>query len=69
MNANQREAAIMTVTHAKATNLFNKDIETYGSQAAALRALDCKTRDEAIAMLANVQTVKIFKQGGKVVLQ
>ncbi len=69
MNAQQREAAIMTVKHAKATKLFWKDVETYGSETHALRALDCKTRDEAIDMLAEVQTVKIFKQGGKVVLQ
>lgn len=65
----QRELAIETVKFSKAKNLFQKDVETYGSQAAALRALDCKTVDEALSMLAEVQTVSIFKKDGKVIFQ
>ena len=69
MKTSHMELAVETVKYAKASKLFWQDVETYGSESHALRALDCKNRDEAIAMLATVQTVKIFKQDGRVILQ
>jgi hypothetical protein len=60
---------IEQVKRAKATSLYWNDVKDYGSEAHALRALDCTTRQEAIDMLTAVQTVSVFKREGRIVIQ
>lgn len=60
---------INEVRTAKASKLFWDDVKVYGSEGAALRALDCRDCNEAIAMLSAVQTVSVFKRDGRIVLQ
>lgn len=60
---------INEVKQAKAAKLFWNDVKVYGSEGAALRALDCRNRNEAIAMLSAGQTVSVFKREGRIVLQ
>lgn len=63
------ESAVESVKRAKATALFWQDVKTYGREADALRALDCKTREEAITMLSVVQKVSVFKRDGRIIIQ
>lgn len=63
------ETRIAEVKTAKATENYWHAVGRYGTESHALRALDCRNRDEAIKMLAVVQTVSIFKREGKVVIQ
>lgn len=48
---------------------FDAGIPIYGSLAARLRSLDCKTEAEAVRMLAAVQDVKIYKVNGIIVVE
>lgn len=66
---NELHQTIEAVKTAKATKKFGDNVAIYGTEEHALRALDCLSRKEAIAMLAVVQSVSIFKQDGKVVVQ
>ena len=69
MVANNATNEIDGVKRAKATALFWNDVKAYGNEAHALRALDCKTRKEAIEMLSAVQTVSVFKREGRIIIQ
>lgn len=60
------EARIAEVKLEKAARMFENDVKVYGSEANALKALDCHTRHEAIQMLAVVQKYRIFKVDGVV---
>jgi hypothetical protein len=60
---------IAEIKLAKAEQTFEQGIAIYGTVENRLRSLDCKTRDEAIKMLAKVQQVKIHKINGKVVVE
>lgn len=62
------QAKIESVKRAKAHKLYWDDVKRYGSEGHALRALDCRERDEAIAMLAAVQRVSVFKYDGEIVV-
>ena len=66
---NEIQQAVAEVKTAKAAKMFWADVKTYGGEGAALRALYCQNRIEAITMLAAVQTVSIFKRDGRVVVQ
>jgi hypothetical protein len=61
--------AIKQVKMAKAEKSFDEGVLVYGSVEARLRSLDCKTREEAIKMLSVVQTVRVYKVNGKVVIE
>ncbi len=65
----QIQQAVSEVKLAKAERMFWDNVEIYGSERHALRALDCINREEAIRMLAVVQKVSIFKINGRVVVQ
>lgn len=60
------ELLIAVVKREKATKMFDRGVPVYGSVEAHLRSLDCETREEAIDMLAVVQTYSIFKVDGVV---
>lgn len=60
---------IKQVKLAKAEKSFDEGVAVYGSVEARLRSLDCKTREEAIKMLAVVQTVRVYKVNGHVVVE
>lgn len=60
---------INAVKVAKAEKAFDHNVEVSGSEAAALKSLDCTSRSEAVKMLAHVQSVKIYKVNGKVVVE
>lgn len=53
----------------RAKKVFDAGIPIYGSLAARLRSLDCKTEAEAVRMLAAVQDVKIYKVNGEVIVE
>jgi len=63
------DAIVKAVKLAKAEKAFDAGVAIYGSVEERLRSLDCKTREEAISMLAVVQKVRIFKANGKVVVE
>lgn len=63
------QSLIESVKSAKAELLYWQDVQAYGGEGAALRALDCASREEAIHMLAAVQKVTVFKYEGKLVVQ
>ena len=58
-----------SVKTAKAEKAIDNNVSVYGSESAALRSLDCTSKAEAVKMLAHVQTVKIYKADGKVVVE
>ncbi|MES2367038.1 MAG: hypothetical protein V4563_14275 [Pseudomonadota bacterium] len=60
---------IRAVKLAKAETLYWEDVKAYGGEGNALRALDCKDRQEAIEMLSAVQSVSIFRRDGKIIIQ
>lgn len=53
----------------KAEKAFDAGISVYGSIEARLRSLDCKSREEAIKMLAVVQEVRVYKVDGIIVME
>lgn len=63
------QVALECVKRSKAEKVFEHDVVVYGSIANCLRALDCRSREEAVAMLAKVQSVRIYKIHGKVVIE
>lgn len=69
MTAIEREQAIEQVKIAKAEMLFDDNIRVYGSEEAALRSLDRKTRAEAVDMLKHVMTYRFRKIDGKVIVE
>lgn len=56
------------VKRAKAERAFDEGVAAYGSVEARLQSLDCTSREEAIAMLAAVQAVSIYKSNERVVI-
>jgi len=60
---------IESVKLAKAEKMFDDGVASYGSIAARLKSLDCKTKQEAVKMLSVVQEVRIYKANGKVVVE
>lgn len=60
---------VESVKIAKAEKMYWADVSTYGTEAHALRALDCQNREEAIKMLSVVQPIVVFKREGKVIVQ
>lgn len=58
------EARIREVKLEKAERSFRAALAAYGSLSACLRSLDCRTREEALRMLAAVQEVHIYKVDG-----
>lgn len=68
MNADT-QAKIRFAKLTKATALYWSSVKTYGSESHALRALDCRSRAEAVAMLAEVQPVSVFKCAGEIIVQ
>jgi hypothetical protein len=60
---------INAVKVAKAEKAFDKNVQVYGSESAALKSLDCTSKSEAVRMLSHVQTVKIYKANEKVVVE
>lgn len=63
------ELEVKAVKLAKAEKAFARGVATYGSVPAALKAYDCKTRVEAVKMLATVQPVQIYKVAGMVIVE
>lgn len=63
------DTMISQVKAAKAEKAFDDGVDVYGSVKSRLRSLDCKNREEAIRMLTHVQTVRIYKIDGKVVVE
>jgi hypothetical protein len=62
----QLDALIAAAKIEKAGKLFDQNEKVYGSREAYLKSLDCKTREEAVEMLAEVQEVSIRKVDGVV---
>lgn len=63
------ENTVRQVKLAKAEKAFDAGVAVYGSVANRLRSLDCRTKEEAVKMLASVQAVRIYKLAGKVVVE
>lgn len=63
------ETIIKQVKQVKAEKAFDDGVMVYGSTQSCLRALDCTSREEAVRMLTHVQSVKIYKRNGKVVVE
>lgn len=60
------ETLIAATKIEKAAKLFDANAPVYGSEAAYLKSLDCRTKAEAVKMLAEVQKVSIRKVDGVV---
>ena len=58
------ETLIRATQITKAEKAFEDGIAVYGSVEARLRSLDCKTKREAVLMLAVVQPYSVCKVNG-----
>jgi hypothetical protein len=60
---------IKQVKRSKAEKAFDDSVRVYGSLQSCLRSFDCKDRDEAIRMLTTVQSVRVYKVCGRIVVE
>ena len=58
------DALIEATKTEKATKLYEANLAIYGDEAAYLRSLDCRNRQEAIGMLRVVQTYSVRRIDG-----
>jgi hypothetical protein len=60
---------IKQVKRSKAEMAFDDGVKLYGSLQSRLRSLDCKDREEAIRMLTTVQSVRVYKVCGRIIVE